>query len=72
MKHFTIFLLLLLIGTLLVGCARKPNPINEINDGIQQSVKEVVDYAQNNMTMDTDKQFLLQFVSNHSLECFML
>ena len=56
----TIFLGLLLVGALLTGCAREPNPINEINDGIQQSVKDLSDYAQNNMVMDTDKQFLLQ------------
>lgn len=56
----TIFLGLLLVGALLTGCTREPNPINEINDGIQQSVKDLSDYAQNNMVMDTDKQFLLQ------------
>lgn len=56
----TMFLGLLFVGLLLTGCAREPNPINEINGGIQQSVNELVDYATNNMVMDTDKQFLLQ------------
>lgn len=56
----------LLIGTLLVtalflmGCAKEVNPITEINNGIQQSVNDLVDYAYNNMEMDTDKQFLIQ------------
>lgn len=56
----TVFLGLLLVGLLLTGCARESNPINEINSGIQQSVKDLADYATNNMVMDTDKQFLLQ------------
>ena len=56
----TVFLGLLFAGLLLTGCAREPNPINEINGGIQQSVKDLTDYATNNMVMDTDKQFLLQ------------
>lgn len=57
---------LVLIGTILltifflVGCAPKTNPITEINEGIQQSVNELVDYAQNNMDIDTDKQFLIE------------
>ena len=56
----TVFLGLLFAGLLLTGCTREPNPINEINGGIQQSVKDLTDYATNNMVMDTDKQFLLQ------------
>lgn len=53
----TIWIVLLFIMT---GCTKQTNPITEINDGIQQSVSELVDYANNNMDMDSDKQFLLQ------------
>lgn len=65
MKEFikfvgTVFIGLLLTGLLLTGCARDADPITEINNGIQQSVADLVDYAQNNMVMDTDKQFLIQ------------
>lgn len=49
---------------LLSGCARHTDPINEINDNIQQSVVELVDYAQNNMDIDTDKQFLINGVKD--------
>ena len=41
----TIFLGLLFAGLLLTGCARESNPINEINGGIQQSVKDLTDYG---------------------------
>ena len=44
----------------LVGCTRTTNPITEINNGIQQSVNELVDYAENNMVIDTDKKMLIQ------------
>lgn len=57
MKHFTI---LLIFSVLLSGCTRHTNPITEINDGIQQSVSELVDYANNNMLMDADKKLLLE------------
>ena len=49
---------------LLSGCAREPNPITEINNGIQQTANELVDYAKNNMVIDTDKQFLIQGVKD--------
>ena len=45
---------------MLSGCTRHTNPITEINDGIQQSVSELVDYANNNMLMDADKKLLLE------------
>ena len=57
MKHFTKLLVLTLLIT---GCAKKPDPITTINDGIQQDVAQLVDYAKNNMVMDTDKEFLLK------------
>lgn len=51
---------LLICVLLLSACAKQTNPITEINNGIQQSVSDLVDYAQNNMVMDTDKQYLIQ------------
>jgi outer membrane murein-binding lipoprotein Lpp len=48
-----------LIVMLLCGCSRK-TPVSEINDGIQQEVVQLVDYANNNMDMDADKQLLLK------------
>lgn len=51
---------LILFGLLLTGCARDTNPITEINNGIQQSVHDIVDYAENNMIIDTDKKLLLE------------
>ena len=55
------FILWILLGYLLLlsGCAKTTDPITEINSGIQQSISELVDYANNNMVMDTDKQMLL-------------
>ena len=69
MKEFmkfiiTVFLGLLLCGLLLAGCARDTKPLTEINDGIQQMANEIVDYAQNNMVIDSDKQYLLQGVKD--------
>lgn len=58
------FYKIVILTVLLSGCARKADPITEINDGIQHSASELVDYAQNNMTMDTDKQLLLQGVKD--------
>ena len=55
--HFTI---LMILTVLLNGCAKEPNPVTEINNGIQQSVSDLVSYAQNNMIIDTDKQMLIQ------------
>lgn len=51
---------ILLLIVLLCGCARKTNPVTEINDGIQQSISELTDYANHNMVMDSDKKLLLQ------------
>lgn len=59
MKHAIIALALIL-----AGCASKPDPITNINDDIQQGVAELVDYANNNMDMDADKQLLLQGVKD--------
>ena len=50
---------LLVLTLLLTGCARKEDPVSSINDDIQQGVVELVDYANNNMEMDADKQLLL-------------
>lgn len=63
-KHNLHFTILLILTVLLNGCARRPDPVTEINNGIQTSVNELVDYAHNNMTMDTDKQLLLQGVKD--------
>ena len=60
MKRLSVLFLILLLS----GCAREPNPITEINNGIQQSAQELVDYAQNNMVIDTDKQMLIQAVKD--------
>lgn len=50
----------LLFGILLLcGCAKHTDPVTTINDDIQQGVAELVDYANNNMEMDADKQLLL-------------
>lgn len=52
--------MVLLFGILwLAGCAKHTDPVASINDNIQLSVAELVDYANNNMTMDADKQMLL-------------
>ena len=55
------FVLLLVLGMtlLLCGCAKQADPVASINDDIQLGVAELVDYANNNMTMDADKQLLL-------------
>lgn len=55
---------ILLLGLVFSGCARKTDPVTEINNGIQQSANELVDYAQNNMVIDTDKQMLIQGVKD--------
>lgn len=49
-----------ILALCLCACVKEQNPITEINNGIQQSVSELVDYANNNMIIDTDKQMLLQ------------
>ena len=56
--------IVLLFAFLLSGCVKEHNPITEINQGIQQSTQELVGYAQNNMTIDTDKQMLIQGVKD--------
>lgn len=63
-KHILHFTILLILTVLLNGCARRPDPVTEINNGIQTSVNELVDYAHNNMIMDADKQLLLQGVKD--------
>lgn len=55
----------LLTSTLLLGaCARHAEPITEINDNLQQSATELIDYAQNNMEIDIDKQFLINGIKD--------
>ena len=49
---------------LLAGCARKADPVADINTGIQESAQQLIDYANNNMEMDTDKQLLVQGVKD--------
>lgn len=50
----------IIMAIALTACAKEPNPITEINDGIQQDVHELVDYANNNMIIDADKKLLLE------------
>ena len=65
MKYFVLCVVLIFWMCVLTGCAKKPDPVSSINDEIQQGVAELVDYANNNMVMDSDKQFLL----NGAREC---
>ena len=53
----------LVLVLLLAGCSRQ-TPVSEINDGIQHDVTELIDYAQNNMTIDSDKQLLINGARN--------
>ena len=55
-----VFYKIVILTFLLSGCAKESNPITDINNDIQQGVTELVDYANNNMEMDADKQLLLQ------------
>lgn len=48
----------LFIVMALAGCSRT-TPTADINHEIQTEVAELVDYANNNMEMDADKQLLL-------------
>lgn len=48
----------LLILLLLTGCA-KSTPTENVIDNHVQLVDETLDYAQNNMDIDNDKQFLI-------------
>ena len=50
--------LIVMLCLWLAGCSRT-TPASEINNEIQHEVTELVDYAHNNMTMDSDKQLLL-------------
>lgn len=43
---------------LLAGCT-KQSPVSDINHDIQEDVAQLVDYANNNMVMDADKQLLI-------------
>lgn len=54
------FYKIVILTILLSGCAKQPNPITEINNGIQHNVSELVDYANHNMQIDADKKLLLQ------------
>lgn len=51
-----------LVGVFLImalaGCSRS-TPTSEINQQIQDEVAQLVDYANNNMEMDADKQLLI-------------
>lgn len=54
------WIIILFVIMLLGGCARHAtNPVSDINNGIQDDVAQLVDYANNNMVMDSDKQMLL-------------
>ena len=52
------FIIVIMALALLSGCSRQ-TPVSEINNEIQHEVTELVDYANNNMVMDSDKQLLL-------------
>ena len=56
MKRFTV---LLVLTILLTGCAKDPDPVSTINDGLQQDVAQLIDYANNNMTDDADTKLLI-------------
>lgn len=46
--------LLIIAAILLAGCAKQPDPVNDINDQLQQDVAQLIDYANNNMANDPD------------------
>ena len=48
----------------LAGCAKDPDPVADINTGIQENAQQLIDYANNNMEMDADKQLLVQGVKD--------
>ena len=52
------FIIGMALVMLLGGCSRH-TPVSDINNEIQQEVADLVDYANNNMDMDPDKQLLL-------------
>lgn len=50
---------LLILCVALSACAKTTNPVTNINDALQQDVAEIINYAQSNMEIDTDKQLLI-------------
>ena len=50
---------LIFLIMLLCGCSPK-TPVSDINNDIQQGVNELVDYANNNMVIDSDKKLLIE------------
>lgn len=53
-----------IIAILLTGCAKDPDPVADINTGIQENAQQLIDYANNNMEMDADKQLLVQGIKD--------
>lgn len=49
---------LIIILAVLGGCAKDPDPVDTINDQLQQDVAQLIDYANNNMTDDSDIRLL--------------
>lgn len=49
---------LIIILAVLGGCAKDPDPVTTINDQLQQDVAQLIDYANNNMTDDSDMRLL--------------
>lgn len=60
MKEFIRFVVVVGLSCMLTACMHDENPVSEINDSIQQNVKDLIDYANNNMEIDSDNQFLIQ------------
>lgn len=44
---------------LLAGCAKKTDPVIDMNNQLQQDVAQLVDYANNNMDNDPDTKLLV-------------
>lgn len=42
----------------IAGCTKQPDPVSTINQGIQQDVAQLIDYANNNMGSDPDTELL--------------
>lgn len=55
--------LIVILCLWLAGCSRQ-TPVSDINDSIQHDVSEMIDYAQNNMTIDNDNQLLINGARN--------
>ena len=53
-----------IIAIALAGCAKEESPVADINNGIQENVQQLIDYANNNMEMDADKQLLIQGIKD--------